>query len=150
MSWQQRGRFANRASKTAEAKVVDHAAVLLCRGGVQAVAHQLAGTQQHQAVDQLGLALAGSAEVAADERALASIVQVVGDSGRVTGGNGDQRIERSTPCIQRVWDQVDFLDRHLRLVKHGLSLRLQLVRSASCPERQQCRGLGRNGLLRSR
>ena len=99
MSWLRRGRFANRASKTAEAKVVDHAAVLLCRGGVQAVAHQLAGAQQHQAVDQLGLALAGSAEVAADERALAGIVQVVGDIGRATGSNGDQRIKCSTPSL---------------------------------------------------
>lgn len=87
-------------------------------GGIQAVAHQLAGAQQHQAVNQFGLALAGSAEVAANERALAGVVQVVGNIGRVTWGNGDQRIKRSTPGIHGVRDQVDFFDRALRLIGH--------------------------------
>jgi hypothetical protein len=89
---------------------------------VKALAHQLAGPEQHQAVDQLGLALGSSAEVAADQGVCTGIVKVPGDIGRAAGGHGDQRIERGAPGVQWMRDQVDFFYWALRVVEHGRSL----------------------------
>lgn len=97
-----------------EAQFIERTEARRCRN--QAVAQQLAGTDQHQAVNQDGLALAGGREVAAGQGALAGIVQVVGDIGRVTRGDGDQRIERGTPGVQRVGDEFDLFKRDLRFV----------------------------------
>ncbi|MDP3816198.1 hypothetical protein, partial [Pseudomonas sp.] len=92
MSWLLPVRRANYASKPVEAQVIEGA--LVWRFGFQALADQLASTEQHQAVDKLRLALAGSGEVAADQGVYPGIVKVPGYIGRSTGCDGDQRIER--------------------------------------------------------
>ena len=87
--------------------------------GLQAVTDQPAGADQHQAVDQFGGAIGCTGAIDVDQRLLFGFLQVGGDGWAITRRAGDQRIERGTPGVHLVREQLDLLDFDLRLVGHG-------------------------------
>ena len=98
-----------------EAELVTQLLVGLRR---QLLADEDTGADQHQAIDQLcGVRRCSAIDV--HQGVLAGIGQVPGDCGLVTRSAGDQRIERDTPGVHGVRNQLDFFERNLRLVGHG-------------------------------
>lgn len=71
-------------------------------GSIELLAKQFARAEQHQAVNQHGFALGSGREVATSQGAFTGIVEVPGDIDGGSRCNGDQCIERRTPCIQWV------------------------------------------------
>ncbi|MDH0958969.1 hypothetical protein N5C54_14400 [Pseudomonas chengduensis] len=95
------------------------------RGGLclQAITHDAAGADQHQAVDQLAGAFCGGGAIDEHQGLLAGFAQVYGDGGTVTRRAGDQRVECCAPGVHWVGDQLDLFERDLRLVGHGVDPR---------------------------
>ena len=83
------------------------------------LAHDAAGANEHQAVDQFAGAFCGGSAIDEHQGLLAGFGQVYGDGGTVTRCAGDQRVERGAPGVHRVGDQFDLLGHKLRLVGHG-------------------------------
>lgn len=87
--------------------------------GLLLLLDELASTQQHQTVDDLASPRCGQATVQSYLGLGLGIRQVPCDGCLISRGAGDQRIERSTPGIHGVWNEVDLFERDLRLVGHG-------------------------------
>ncbi len=86
---------------------------------LEAITHDAACANEHQAVDQLAGALGGGGSIDEHQGHLAGFGQVCGDGGAITRCAGDQRIERGAPVVHGVRDEFDLLSHELRLVGHG-------------------------------
>jgi len=86
---------------------------------LEAITHDAACANEHQAVDQLAGALGGGGSIDEHHGHLAGFGQVCGDGRAITRCAGYQYVEGGTPGVHRVGDQFDLLGHELRLVGHG-------------------------------
>ncbi|MBL0952462.1 MAG: hypothetical protein IBJ08_17745, partial [Pseudomonas sp.] len=84
--------------------------------GFQLLPNKLAGAEQHQAIDQLCGTGAGLRAIDEHQGLLAGFGQVCGNGRAITRCAGDQRIERGTPGVHGVGNQLDLFERNLRLI----------------------------------
>ena len=87
--------------------------------GIQLLPYQPAGADQHQVVDQLAGTGRGRSVIDEHQGLLAGFGQVCGDGWAITRCAGDQCVERCTPGVHGVGNQLDLFERNLRLVGHG-------------------------------